>query len=212
MARTGKRAAALLDALTRTGLEPLAKSAAPPRPALSDLSTAGAAEVLRLYRALGGTQAMPAFRPGVWDLCFRGPLLVELDEELHFNRYRAATLATSWAAQLPWTAEYRNHCAQHEPACLGAGAWGKRWANESAARMFSGGLAGDLQGDGAPRWKQRALYDGLKDLLPLVGGDARLARVATHDDVNGAPLGVMLDGLMPVDAEGIRALVDSRSA
>jgi len=49
-------------------------------------------------------QDAPTFRPGGWDLPFRGPLLVELDEELHFNCYRATTLEASWEADLPWTA------------------------------------------------------------------------------------------------------------
>lgn len=210
MVRTGKRVAVLLDALTATGLEPLPKDAAPSRPSLADLPAGTAAEALDLYRALGGTQDAPSFRPGGWDLSFRGPLLVELDEELHFNRYRVATLAASWEAALPWTADYRRHCAEREDECLEAGDWGKRWTNDSTARMFSGGPPGDLNGDGAPRWKQRALYDSLKDTLPVIGG-ARLARVATHDSVFGVALGAMLDGFAAVDAAAIRTLVDTRT-
>lgn len=202
MVRTGARAAVLLDALAASGLEALAKDAVPRRPCLADLPAATRAELLDLYLTLGGIQDAPTFRPGNWDLPFRGPLLVELDEELHFNRYRATTLEASWEADLPWTADYRRHCADHEPGCLDAGAWGRRWINDSTARTFCGGPPGHLEGDGAPRWKQRAPYDSLKDTLPLVGG-VRLARVATHDSVNGVLLGAMLDGLAPVDALGI---------
>jgi hypothetical protein len=43
--------------------------------------------------------------------------------------------------------------------------------------MFSGGAAGDLDGEGAPRWKQRALYDAIKDTAPAALGVA-LARVS----------------------------------
>jgi hypothetical protein len=164
-----------------------------------------------LYRLLGVVQEQPIFRPGDWDLPFAGPLLVELDEELHFNRYRCATLDTSWEADLPWTDEYRRYCVEHERECLDAADWGKRWVNESTARMFSGGPPRELDGDGAPRWKQRALYDALKDTLPLVGC-GRLARIATYDDVSGVKIGTMLDGLAPIDTKGIRDLVIARTA
>ena len=210
MVRTGARAAVLLDALMATGLEPLAARAAPPRPHAADLPQAIYAELLELYRSLGGSQDTPTFRPGGWDLPFNGPLVVELDEELHFNRYRASTLDSSWEAGLPWTFDYRRHCADHESACLRAGSWGRRWSNDSTSHMFSGGRPGDLTCGGSPRWKQRALYDSLKDTAPLLGGP-RLARVATHDIVNGVLVGSMLDGVAPVDAVGIRCLVDSRT-
>lgn len=42
----------------------------------------------------------------------------------------------------------------------------QRWTNDSTARVCSGGTTGDLDGNGAPRWKRRALYDSLKDTLP----------------------------------------------
>jgi predicted transcriptional regulator of viral defense system len=70
----------------------------------------------------------------------------------------------------------------------------------------------DLDGDGAPRWKQRALYDSIKDTLPASGSGVLLARVATHDRINGVLLSAMLDGTVPVDVDGIRALVEVRTA
>ena len=78
--------------------------------------------------------------------------------------------------------------------------------------MFAGGPPGELAGDGAPRWKQRALYDALKDTVPLLPTGVRLARVATHDDVNGVSLGAVLDGLAPIKCEAIRELVSARTA
>jgi hypothetical protein len=169
-------------------------------------------ELLDLYRSLGGAQDQPELRPGSWDLVVEGPVLIELDEELHFNRYRAATLAASWERALPWTASYRDHCVGHEGACLAAGAWGKRWTNDSAGRMFFGGIVGDLDGAGAPRWKQRALYDAIKDTLPGSRRDVRLSRVATHDRIAGVSLGAMLDGVRLIDVSGIRELVETRAA
>ena len=55
------------------------------------------ADLHDLYRTLGGMNPNPSFRPGSWDLAFADGLVVELDEELHFNRYRAHTLQPPWA-------------------------------------------------------------------------------------------------------------------
>jgi hypothetical protein len=212
MVRTGARASVLLDALVSTGLHLLGSSDAPGRPTLAQLPATIAAEVLAMYRDLGGVKEAPTFRPGEWDLSFAGGLVVELDEELHFNRYRACTLGASWERNLPWTADYRRYCDEQEHLCVSAGCWGKRWTSSSTARMFLGGSVGNLDGDGAPRWKQRALYDSLKDTLPLLTAEVRLARVATHDSIEGETLATILDGVAPVNAGAVRELVDARTS
>jgi hypothetical protein len=51
---------------------------------------------------LGGHDGFDQFGPGAWDLAFEDRLVVELDEQLHFNRYRATTLNEEWARFLPW--------------------------------------------------------------------------------------------------------------
>lgn len=210
MVRTGRRADRLRDALQQTDLRPAADGP-PPRPRLEDLPPVAATELLTVYRTLGGSQDAPTLRPGGWDLLFAGGLVVELDEELHFNRYRAVTLEASWSRHQPWRHAYAQHCAEHEGACFEAGRWGKRWTNPSAGRMFTGGPPGDLDA-GAPRWKQRALYDAQKDAALIAGMPIALARVATHDHIGRVTLGAMLDGAAAIDAGAIRALVDARTA
>ncbi len=59
----------------------------PPAPRLDALSADLRAAVVTLYRELGGHQDQPVLRPGAWDLALAGGVVVELDEELHFNRY-----------------------------------------------------------------------------------------------------------------------------
>ncbi len=88
-----------------------------------------AADVLELYRSFAGRLPRPSLRPGAWDLVVAGGLVVELDEELHFNRYRAETLATPWSQHLPWHQVYDDMCERFEGQCLRAGSWGKRWTN-----------------------------------------------------------------------------------
>jgi len=212
MVRTGARAARLMDALEETGLQAVSSNVAPARPTLAELPEVTATELLDLYRALGGLASAPTFRPGGWDLAFGNGLVVELDEELHFNRYRGATLVAAWEAALPWVESYRSYCVDHERACVHAGCWGKRWTNPSTARMFSGSPVGELEGNGAPRWKQRALYDAIKDTAPLLSREVHLARLATHDTIDGTSVGAMLDGAAPLNAEAIRMLVDGRTA
>ena len=127
--------------------------------------------MLGVYRALGGVLDSPKLRPGAWDLAFEDDLVVELDEELHFNRYRLLTLDVPWYSDQAWAPEHRELCVDHEGECLSAGKWGQRWTNDSCIAMFGpGSPPGVLDGAGAPRWKQRALYDAMKDLVPLVNG------------------------------------------
>ena len=212
MVRTGARAQALSALLTEAGLP--VTDARPPAPRLDTLPAPLRAEVLDLYRALGGRRDDPALRPGAWDLALAAGGVVELDEELHFNRYRARTLESSWSPRLPWHAAYLDLCHAHEPECRSAGSWGKRWTNPSCAAMFGPpGPAGDVDSlGGAPRWKQRALYDAVKDAQAAAGTGPSLIRLSVHDDLGGARLGAVLQGGAVVAAEALRELVHRRTA
>ncbi|HVX34092.1 MAG TPA: hypothetical protein VHA80_13215 [Solirubrobacterales bacterium] len=163
-----------------------------------------------LYRALGGIEDQPVFRPGAWDLSFADGLVIELDEELHFNRYRALTLDSPWSSGLPWTDVYRALCRDREADCLQAGRWGRRWTSSSTARMFKGGDPGDLT-LGAPRWKQRALYDSIKDLVTATNPAVRLARISVFDSVNGMPLEQVLSMPPGESSRALLSLVESRT-
>lgn len=209
MVKTGARADALKAALIEAGLGP---APPPPRPSLSDLPDELAAAVLELYRELGGSLKEPRLGPGKWDLSFEGPLAVELDEELHFNRYRALTLSAPWSEDLPWTEAYLAYCDAWEDECLAAGSWGKRWTNSSCERHFgTAGPAKELSGAGAPRWKQRALYDSIKDLAPAVQPGLRLARLSVYDKVGEESLGDLLYGPLRIDASELADLLETRT-
>lgn len=146
-------------------------------------------------------------------MAFVDGLVVELDEELHFNRYRLRTLQAPWSARLPWHDAYFDFCVRQEQACLDAGKWGKRWTSPSCESMFGPpGEAGALEGAGAPRWKQRALYDAIKDLAALTSNALHLARVSVWDTVGDVRIGDALSGGAPIDAGRLRELVDQRTA
>ena len=177
---------------------------------MSVLSLPLQALVAERFTDLGGLGDANKLRPGAWDLAFEG-LVVELDEELHFNRYRAATLATDWPGALPWQESYVSLCETRESGCLAAGRWGKRWTNPSCEAMFgSAGTPGEFADAGAPRWKQRAIYDALKDAAALTG-HVRLARVSIYDEVDGVEVESLLRSERMEHADGLLDLVKRRT-
>jgi hypothetical protein len=212
MVRTGARAEVLRSALVAAGFGVAAQRA--PAPRLDALPADLRAAVVSLYRQLGGQQPQPVLRPGAWDPALADGMVVELDEELHFNRYRARTLAEPWAPNLPWTDAYVAMCAHHEDECLPAGSWGKRWTNESCDRMLGPPApAANLDAPGgAPRWKQRALYDAIKDAVACVPGGPRVVRLAVQDEIGGIPLGALLEGQGRLASSELRAFVEQRIA
>ena len=205
MARTGRRARALRRILTEAGLLPT--SGQLPRPT----GMAHRGELLDLYRDLGGLLDAPVWRPGGWDLVFEGALVVELDEQLHFNRYRTRTLETSWTEGLPWADAYKSYCVEHEAYCLRDGCSQQRWSNSSCARNFAGGPPGDLDA-GAPRWKQRAFYDAMKDAAIATGSELSMARVSIYDTVDGERIDDILESRVVVDPMAVLRLVEERTA
>lgn len=209
MVKTGARAKELERLLTHLGHRPVPSRTGP---RIDDLSPERQDHVIRLYRELGGASASPRLRPGAWDLAFDGDLLVELDEELHFNRYRRVTLAPSWTADLPWRDDYLNLTSQHEADCLAAARWGKRWTSASCEAMFGpADPPGTFTSGGAPRWKQRALYDAMKDAAAHEMSSTRVARLATVDVVAGVRLGDALEGRAAVDLDALQEMVLQRS-
>lgn len=136
--------------------------------------------------------------------------MVELDEQLHFNRYRATTLHADWMQPLPWRDTYLVYCREQERDCLADGWWGQRWTNPSCERLFGpADPPGMFDRGGAPRWKQRALSDALKDMLALVG-QVRLARLAIYDVIEGIELRAALEGQAEIDPMSLVSFTHSR--
>lgn len=182
-----------------------------PFPTVTDISRAGQGPVVDdVYRSLGG--ALPAVTLNLrkWDMEFDG-FAVELDEYLHFNRYRAITLRSpAYASLSSFPLDlYRVYCNEHEDRCLSAGGYGCKWSNHSCEHQFgTGAPPKNLEGGGAPRWKQRAFYDFVKDLSPLLLG-VRVARVSVWDGVpDGASERTVADVLSWPSAAGVRGLAE----
>ena len=109
---------------------------------------------------------------------------------------------------LPWRQTYTAHCTVGEDACTKKASFGGYWTNDSSTKMFGHGAEkGDLDEDGgSPRWKQRALYDAMRDAHVLFTWEFPLARVSVYDRVGEHSLGDILDQKVPAPPMLIRAL------
>jgi hypothetical protein len=165
-----------------------------------------------VYMGFGGRRPGKALEAGPWAFVFDGQLHIELDDALHFNRYRAATLETEWARRLPWAAAYRDYCVQYEDDCAQAGGEADQEASGSTEEMFGApDEAGSLAASSSPQWKQRALYDAVRDACGLYADGIRLARLSIYDTVAGVNLGEALSGQAGLDRQDLLDFIDSRS-
>lgn len=187
-------------------------------PKRTDISGAGLlSAVTEIYHQLGGVLDEFELNLRSWDMEYEG-VAVELDEYLHFNRYRLNSLTSSLYARLfgfP-TVEYAEYCRVRENKCLSAGSYGGKWSSNSTERQFGpAGPKKELGGAGSPRWKQRAFYDFVKDLSPVLIG-VRVARVAVWDKIweNGQERTIeeVLKSPSDSSAEGITKLIQARIA
>ena len=187
------------------------------KPSLDDILRSGFyQEILRVYHKLGGCLETVPIGLGAWDLNVCG-VAVELDENLHFNRYRGITLDSNLYSELEAfpLENYRKFCEIYENDCLKVGSYGGKWTNPSCERQFgTPSSSRTLFNGGAPRWKQRAFYDYIKDISPLVVG-TKVARVSIWDEIvvdgNLVVVSKLLDSKIMSAAVSLHALVKKRS-
>lgn len=138
-----------------------------PKPSTYDLLNSKYKEsIIRIYKILGGQQDEPPTRFGPWDVS-SSKIILELDEERHFNRYRELTLNSIFYQEHKYfsSIDYIDYCQNKEKDCLRAASWGKNWKNDSTEKLFlKSNLEGDLSEGGSSRWRQRAFYDFIKDV------------------------------------------------
>ncbi len=180
-----------------------------PKLTIEDLKKTGFYEhALQIYKALSGIQDVVPLRFGDWDMNFNG-LIVELDEQRHFNRYRLITLDSPIYEQLPKfpLKLYREYCIKYEANCIKAGGFGGNWTNSSSEKQFGhSSMPKIMDENGSARWKQRAFYDFLKDVSILVH-KVPLVRLSIWDEINTLERPRLLkDILINNDFNGITGL------
>lgn len=201
--RMGKRETALGMLLTAAGYQ---TTTSPAAANTADMGSKGRKAALEIYERLGGRPENRPLVAGKWDLALAGNLLIEVDEQEHFNRHRVLTLE---GTGFPWTVEYLQHSAKHEDRCR---TYGKYWVTERSSVMFGPASApGDHIGVGSPRWRQRALYDAVRDIWAQENPHWRLARLSMYDVVDGVRLNEVLTGKHPLDPARLRGLIQART-
>ena len=188
------------------------KKAVIPWATIEALPATAADTLLVIFQELGGVPAhQAALAPRGWDMQ-ADQLLIEFDEDLHFNRYRALSLAAPWALDLLWSTMYSEYSTGMEGMCRKSGRHGGKWASPSSSRMFGGsdenGVLGPL---GPSRWKQRALYDAIKDAYALYSPEVSLARVSIHDQIGGMNVTQAMKKDVLLEPEALRAFLSART-
>lgn len=178
-----------------------------------DLPAAARTAMAGIYRSLGGVRDDQDFTSGAWDFVVDGTLLVEFDEDLHFNRYRVPALEPVWISALPWAHAYGLYSVEKEDMCLSAGGYGGKWATRSSDAMFGGSdRPGQFSRLGPSRWKQRALYDAVKDAYASHTPGIALARVSIHDEIGGLNVNWATRNGVLLDPAALRGFIDARTA
>jgi hypothetical protein len=180
------------------------------RATTAGLDNAGQDVFSQLFRDLGGLEeSNGVFTAGDWDLADDHGMYLEFDEDAHFHRYRSQTLSLPWSAQLPWTDDYQGYCVDFESK---ARVFGGYWTSDAAERQFGPAAARrDFTGNGGPRWKQRALYDAVRDAVALQTEGIGLIRVSIHDRIDGVPLGKLLKPGKLLAPQKLRKLIAQRT-
>lgn len=111
--------------------------------------------------------------------------VIELDEENHFNRYRRETLNSSLYQQLDVgfrIDDYQKYCELYE---VKVAKFGRFWTNPGAENQYGAAAPnGIFEGNGSPRWKQRAFYDFLKDISPFLNIiNKKVIRISIYDSI-----------------------------
>lgn len=139
---------------------------------------------LETYESLGGREAFPEIKIHVPFMEF-GRFCVLLDEQIHFNRYRAKTLRSSFYENLTSfpLMKYRSYSRKYEVECLKSGTSNPAWTNKEAERQFGPSQHnGDLGLSGSSGWKLIAFKDFAIDLIARQR-KIRLLRVSVWDDI-----------------------------
>jgi len=152
-------------------------------------------EYERIYRSLGGT--LDVIPCGMREYDISTPYFnLELDEEQHYNRFRALTLTSSTVydriGNFPML-QYKALCREFEGTCRTDGKYGR---SNSSNKQFQRDSLCEPGREEMTRWKQRAFYDFLKDSLSLITRKP-LIRISIYEEIlyntQSITIGAILD-------------------
>lgn len=151
-------------------------------------------DIDKIYRALGGVLEEAPSRFRGWDAEIKGFAFM-IDDERHFNRYRLETLNSELYKKIKFPMkEYKEYCKKYENICLRAATWSEKWSSYGSVKQFGeAGIEGKIDGAGAPKWKQRAYYDFVRDVTPLIT-DYKVVRFSIWDSIGDGLVNDVLGG------------------
>ncbi|PSL07417.1 hypothetical protein [Cecembia rubra] len=138
-----------------------------------------------VFDALGGKGVRPLLEKLKFDFKVNRYVFI-YDDEVHFNRYRLATLKTSTyeAFSFPWLDTYKRLCRIYEKECQKAGMQERIWFGPPIGEKVFGKSEepGDLSGNGSSGWKLNAYNDAQYDLLSRLHG-YKLIRIPMYENL-----------------------------
>ncbi|RZS97431.1 DUF7255 family protein [Cecembia calidifontis] len=166
----------------------------------------GKGEVLlhEVFETLGGKGERPLLERLKFDFKIHRHVFI-YDDEVHFNRYRLATLKTGIydTFSFSWLDTYKRLCRTYEKDCQKAGIQERIWFGPPIAEKVFGKSEepGDLSGNGASGWKLNAYNDAQYDLLSRLHG-YKLIRIPMYENLMIAGSLKKIDDLLlnPTDA------------
>ena len=167
-------------------------------------------EILSIYKQLGGILDIYPIRFGDFDIITE-KYFIELDEENHFNRYRAITLKSDFYNNYPNFSKhlYLEYCVDFENRC---GKGGSFWASENSEKQFGASSEpGNLNGNGSSRWKQRAFYDFLRDIYSSLQFKP-VFRFSVYDKIGSTTLNILLQKEKKENYDAVYNLILSRAS
>ncbi|HEX8546244.1 MAG TPA: hypothetical protein VF691_04735 [Cytophagaceae bacterium] len=142
-------------------------------------------EILNIYKSLGGIQSLPNLPFLQEHIIIEPNILLILDDERKFNRYRASTLKATVYSQIKHfpLEKYKSFCRTYENQCLKSASHAAAWTNREAEKSYGKAAEfGDLDANGSPLWKEIAMHDFILDHLPLIS-DYQLLRISVWDNI-----------------------------
>lgn len=169
-----------------------------------------AEDIYKVYKELGGVLDEFPSRFRGWDVEVKNHVIM-LDDERHFNRYRLQTLNSELYKRFDFPMkEYKSYCKKYEEVCLRAATWSEKWSSFASVEQFGEpGPEGDLSGLGAPKWKQRAYYDFVRDVTQLIT-DYKVIRISIWDKIGDGIVDDLLNGKREDLTKDLIDLVKSR--
>ncbi|MEH0153817.1 hypothetical protein V6R21_06695 [Limibacter armeniacum] len=142
-------------------------------------------DVTYIYESLGGKGDLSRLKAPDWHIELDGNIVLQLDEQLHFNRFRNLTLRSAiYREDQGFSVQkFRTYSRKKEDECLKTGTQAKYWTTPFAEKHFGeGARQGDLKGGGAPAWKLLAFLDYWQDLTAALK-PVKVIRISIWDEL-----------------------------